>query len=58
VLCPNLTDGARQAMKTISITELHERTGAWVRKAVELGDFGQAMRASRVSLAGELTVRR
>ncbi len=45
-------------MKTISITELHERTGAWVRKAVELGDFGQAMRASRVSLAGELTVRR
>jgi antitoxin (DNA-binding transcriptional repressor) of toxin-antitoxin stability system len=24
-------------MKTISITELHERTGAWVRKAVELG---------------------
>jgi len=24
-------------MKTISIRELHERTGAWVRKAVELG---------------------
>jgi predicted nucleic acid-binding protein len=24
-------------MKTISIKELHERTGAWVRKAVELG---------------------
>jgi antitoxin (DNA-binding transcriptional repressor) of toxin-antitoxin stability system len=24
-------------MKTISLTELHERTGAWVRKAVELG---------------------
>jgi antitoxin (DNA-binding transcriptional repressor) of toxin-antitoxin stability system len=24
-------------MKTISITELHERTSAWVRKAVELG---------------------
>jgi antitoxin (DNA-binding transcriptional repressor) of toxin-antitoxin stability system len=24
-------------MKTISISELHERTGAWVRKAVELG---------------------
>jgi antitoxin (DNA-binding transcriptional repressor) of toxin-antitoxin stability system len=24
-------------MKAISIRELHERTGAWVRKAVELG---------------------
>ena len=24
-------------MKTISIRELHQRTGAWVRKAVELG---------------------
>ena len=24
-------------MKTISIRELHERTGAWVRRAVELG---------------------
>jgi antitoxin (DNA-binding transcriptional repressor) of toxin-antitoxin stability system len=24
-------------MKTISIRELHARTGAWVRKAVELG---------------------
>jgi antitoxin (DNA-binding transcriptional repressor) of toxin-antitoxin stability system len=24
-------------MKVISIRELHERTGAWVRKAVELG---------------------
>jgi antitoxin (DNA-binding transcriptional repressor) of toxin-antitoxin stability system len=24
-------------MKTISIRELHERTGAWVRKAMELG---------------------
>lgn len=24
-------------MKTISIRELHERTGAWVRKAVEVG---------------------
>jgi antitoxin (DNA-binding transcriptional repressor) of toxin-antitoxin stability system len=24
-------------MKTISIRELHERTGAWVRKAAELG---------------------
>ena len=24
-------------MKTISLKELHERTGAWVRKAVELG---------------------
>jgi antitoxin (DNA-binding transcriptional repressor) of toxin-antitoxin stability system len=24
-------------MKTISIRELHERTGAWVRKGVELG---------------------
>ena len=24
-------------MKTISLRELHERTGAWVRKAVELG---------------------
>jgi antitoxin (DNA-binding transcriptional repressor) of toxin-antitoxin stability system len=24
-------------MKTISIRELHERTGAWVRKAVEIG---------------------
>jgi antitoxin (DNA-binding transcriptional repressor) of toxin-antitoxin stability system len=24
-------------MKTISIRELHERTGAWVRKAIELG---------------------
>jgi prevent-host-death family protein len=24
-------------MKTISIRELHNRTGAWVRKAVELG---------------------
>ena len=24
-------------MKTISISDLHERTGAWVRKAVELG---------------------
>lgn len=24
-------------MKTISIRELHERPGAWVRKAVELG---------------------
>ena len=24
-------------MKTISIRDLHERTGAWVRKAVELG---------------------
>ena len=24
-------------MKTISITDLHERTGAWVRRAVELG---------------------
>ena len=24
-------------MKSISIRELHERTGAWVRKAVELG---------------------
>ena len=26
-------------MKTISIAELHERTGAWVRKAVEHGAF-------------------
>lgn len=26
-------------MKTISIRELHERTGAWVRKAVELGSI-------------------
>jgi hypothetical protein len=24
-------------MKTISIRELHERTGAWLRKAAELG---------------------
>jgi len=24
-------------MKTISIRELHERTGAWLRKAVEIG---------------------
>ena len=24
-------------IKTISIRELHQRTGAWVRKAVELG---------------------
>jgi prevent-host-death family protein len=24
-------------MKTISIRELHQRTGAWVRRAVELG---------------------
>jgi antitoxin (DNA-binding transcriptional repressor) of toxin-antitoxin stability system len=24
-------------MKAISIRELHERTGAWVRKAVEIG---------------------
>jgi antitoxin (DNA-binding transcriptional repressor) of toxin-antitoxin stability system len=24
-------------MKTISIRELHEKTGAWLRKAVELG---------------------
>jgi antitoxin (DNA-binding transcriptional repressor) of toxin-antitoxin stability system len=24
-------------MKTISIRELHQRTGAWVRKAAELG---------------------
>ncbi len=24
-------------MKTISIRKLHEKTGAWVRKAVELG---------------------
>jgi antitoxin (DNA-binding transcriptional repressor) of toxin-antitoxin stability system len=24
-------------MRTISIRELHQRTGAWVRKAVELG---------------------
>ena len=24
-------------MKTISLKELHERTGAWVRKAAELG---------------------
>jgi antitoxin (DNA-binding transcriptional repressor) of toxin-antitoxin stability system len=24
-------------MKSISIRELHERTGAWVRRAVELG---------------------
>jgi antitoxin (DNA-binding transcriptional repressor) of toxin-antitoxin stability system len=24
-------------MKTISLTELHAQTGAWVRKAVELG---------------------
>jgi antitoxin (DNA-binding transcriptional repressor) of toxin-antitoxin stability system len=24
-------------MKSISLRELHERTGAWVRKAVELG---------------------
>ena len=24
-------------MKTISIRELHERTGAWVRRAAELG---------------------
>jgi hypothetical protein len=24
-------------MKTISLKERHERTGAWVRKAVELG---------------------
>ena len=24
-------------MKTISLKELHERTGAWVRKAVKLG---------------------
>jgi len=26
-------------MKTISIRELHERTGAWVRKAAELGSI-------------------
>jgi len=26
-------------MKTISIRELHERTGAWVRKAVLLGSI-------------------
>jgi len=26
-------------MKTISLNELHERTGAWVRKAVELGSI-------------------
>jgi prevent-host-death family protein len=26
-------------MKTISIRELHQRTGAWVRKAVELGSI-------------------
>jgi len=27
----------RKAIKTISIKQLHERTGAWVRKAVKLG---------------------
>jgi antitoxin (DNA-binding transcriptional repressor) of toxin-antitoxin stability system len=26
-------------MKTISLKELHERTGVWVRKAVELGSI-------------------
>lgn len=26
-------------MKTISIRELHERTGAWVRKAAQLGSI-------------------
>ena len=26
-------------MKTISIRELHERTGAWVRRAAELGSI-------------------
>jgi antitoxin (DNA-binding transcriptional repressor) of toxin-antitoxin stability system len=26
-------------MKTISIRELHERTGTWIRKAVELGSI-------------------
>jgi antitoxin (DNA-binding transcriptional repressor) of toxin-antitoxin stability system len=26
-------------MKTISLTELHERTGAWVRRAVEFGSI-------------------
>ena len=26
-------------MKTVSIRELHERTGAWVRKAAELGSI-------------------
>jgi prevent-host-death family protein len=26
-------------MKTISIRELHERTGAWVRKAAEVGSI-------------------
>ena len=26
-------------MKTIPLTELHARTGAWVRKAVELGSI-------------------
>ena len=26
-------------MKTISIRELHERTGVWVRKAAELGSI-------------------
>ena len=26
-------------VKTISIRELHERTGAWVRKAAELGSI-------------------
>ncbi|MCI0546757.1 MAG: hypothetical protein L0027_05685 [Candidatus Rokubacteria bacterium] len=26
-------------MKTISIKELHDRTGTWVRKAVELGSI-------------------
>ena len=35
-------------MKTISIRELHERTDAWVRKAIELGaitvtDRGKAL---------------
>jgi antitoxin (DNA-binding transcriptional repressor) of toxin-antitoxin stability system len=35
-------------VKTISIRELHERTGAWVRKAIELGaitvtDRGKAL---------------